>query len=107
MGTIDKRFNTFGHQALSVNTMIEGKVLSAGFMNRDTSATLRFLNAVYRGFLVKYLDSRDQDAKLFLDLCIEHIEDISHDRYEFLSPYLERGEDWFIDMLFGNEESKA
>ena len=102
---MDERINTFGHQVLITYTMIEGKVLSAGFMNRETSATLRFLNLVYRGFLVKYLDTRDHDAKQFLGVCIDHFEDISKDRYGFLDPYLERGEDWFIDRLFRTDES--
>ena len=45
---------------------------------------VRNFQMLFRSMLIKYIENHDDDSKHFLDLCINHIQDISHDKFDFM-----------------------
>lgn len=76
--------NSFGQFVLSLYTLIEGKILSYGYSNREVPASLREFQNLFRSMLVNYIENHDMPSRNFLDLCIEHIQDISNENFDFL-----------------------
>ncbi len=77
--------NSFGESVLSLYTLIDGKTLSYGYSNREMPSLLRNFQVTFRSNLVSYIENHDDLSKRFLDLCIEHIQDILNEKFDFLS----------------------
>ena len=76
--------NSFGNLILSLYTIIECKTISYGYSNREMSSSLRDFQMLFRSTLISYIENHDNKSKQFLDLCIEHIQDILNDNFDFL-----------------------
>ena len=76
--------NSFGQFILSLYTLIEGKILSYGYSNREVPNEVREFQNLFRSKLVSYIENHDMPSRNFLDLCIENIQDILDDRFSFI-----------------------
>lgn len=76
--------STFGNIVLTLFQIIDGSTLSYGYSNMPMSEDLRQLQIKFRNSLVNYLDKQDSESKQFLELCVNHIEDITNENLEFL-----------------------
>ena len=76
---------TFGELVLSLYTLIDGKSLSYGYSNREMPNEVRDFQILFRSMLTKYIENHDDASKHFLDLCVDHIQDISNEKFEFLN----------------------
>ncbi len=76
--------STFGNIVLTLFQIIDGSTLSYGYSNIPMSEDLRQLQIKFRNSLVSYLDNQDSKSKQFLELCVNHIEDITNENLEFL-----------------------
>lgn len=76
--------STFGNIVLTLFQIIDGSTLSYGYSNMPMSEDLRQLQIKFRNSLVSYLDNQDSKSKQFLELCVNHIEDITNENLEFL-----------------------
>lgn len=76
--------NSFGQFILSLYTLIEGKILSYGYSNLKVPNEVREFQNLFRSKLVSYIENHDMPSRKFLDLCIEHIQDILDDRFSFI-----------------------
>jgi hypothetical protein len=76
--------STFGNTVLTLFQIIDGSTLSYGYSNMPMSEDLRQLQIKFRNSLVSYLDNQDSKSKQFLELCVNHIEDITNENLEFL-----------------------
>ena len=76
--------STFGNTVLTLFQIIDGNTLSYGYSNMPMSEDLRQLQIKFRNSLVNYLDTQDSESKQFLELCVNHIEDITNENLEFL-----------------------
>lgn len=76
--------STFGNIVLTLFQIIDGSTLSYGYSNMPMSEDLRQLQIKFRNSLVSYLDKQDSESKQFLELCVNHIEDITNENLEFL-----------------------
>lgn len=75
---------SFGQFILSLYSLIEGKTLSYGYSNHEVPAALREFQSLFRSKLVNYIENHDMPSRQFLELCIEHIQDISDENFDFL-----------------------
>lgn len=76
--------NSFGQFILSLYTLIEGKALSYGYSNREVPNEVREFQSLFRSKLVSYIENHDMPSRQFLDLCIEHIQDILDESFDFV-----------------------
>lgn len=75
---------SFGQSVLSLYTLVDGKILSYGYSNREMPKEVMDFQNLFRSTLVGYIENHDDLSKRFLDLCIEHIQDISNEKFDFL-----------------------
>lgn len=75
---------TFGELVLSLYTLIDGKSLSYGYSNREMSNEVKNFQMLFRSMLISYIENHDDASKHFLDLCVNHIQDISNENFDFL-----------------------
>lgn len=76
--------NSFGNLILSLYTIIEGKVLSYGYSNREIPTSFQNFQMLFRQNLISYIENHDDKSKQFLDLCVDHTQDILYDNLDFL-----------------------
>jgi hypothetical protein len=76
---------TFGELVLSLYTIIDGKSLSYGYSNSEMPDEVRDFQILFRSKLISYIENHDDNSKRFLDLCVDHIQDISNEKFDFLS----------------------
>ena len=76
--------NSFGNLVLSLYTIIEGKTLSYGYSNREMSSSLRDFQMLFRSTLISYIENHDNKSKQFLNICVDHTQDILNDSFDFL-----------------------
>ena len=48
------------------------------------SSSLRDFQMLFRSTLISYIENHDNKSKQFLDLCVDHIQDILNDNFDFL-----------------------
>lgn len=77
--------NSFGQFVLSLYTLIEGKTLSYGYSNREMSDEVKYFQNLFRSNLINYIETHDTSSRCFLELCIDHIQDISDEKFDFLN----------------------
>lgn len=75
---------SFGESVLSLYTLIDGKTLSYGYSNSEIPSYLRDFQMLFRSKLISYIENHDDSSKCFLDLCIDHIQDISNEKFDFI-----------------------
>lgn len=75
---------SFGESVLSLYTLVDGKTLSYGYSNRETPSQLRDFQMIFRSKLISYIENHDDLSKCFLDLCVDHIQDILDENFDFL-----------------------
>lgn len=75
---------TFGELVLSLYTLIDGKSLTYGYSNREMPDEVRNFQILFRSMLIKYIENNDDVSRNFLDLCVDHIQDISKEKFDFL-----------------------
>jgi hypothetical protein len=75
---------SFGELVLSLYILIDGKTLSYGYSNCEIPSYLRDFQMLFRSKLISYIENHDDSSKHFLDLCIDHIQDISNEKFDFL-----------------------
>lgn len=76
--------NSFGNRILSLYTMIEGKILSYSYSNREIPTSFQNFQMLFRQNLISYIENHDDKSKQFLDLCVDHTQDILYDNFDFL-----------------------
>lgn len=76
---------TFGELVLSLYTLIDGKSLTYGYSNREMPDEVRDFQMLFRSKLISYIEHHDDSSKHFLDLCVDHIQDISNEKFDFLN----------------------
>lgn len=77
--------NSFGQFVLSLYTLIEGKTLSYGYSNREMPDEVKYFQNLFRSNLINYIETNDTSSRRFLELCINHIQDISDEKFDFLN----------------------
>ena len=77
--------SSFGQFVLSLYTLIEGKTLSYGYSNREIPNEVRYFQNLFRSNLINYIENHDESSRCFLELCVDHIQDISDEQFIFLS----------------------
>ena len=77
--------SSFGQFVLSLYTLIEGKILSYGYSNREIPNEVRYFQNLFRSNLINYIENHDESSRRFLELCVDHIQDISDEQFIFLS----------------------
>ena len=75
---------SFGNSVLSLFTLIDGKSLSYCYSNREIPSLLREFQTLFRSKLISYIEDHDDSSKCFLDLCIDHIQDILNEKFDFV-----------------------
>ena len=75
---------SFGDSVLSLFTLIDGKTLSYCYSNHETPSLLREFQTLFRSKLISYIEDHDDSSKCFLDLCIDHIQDILNEKFDFV-----------------------
>lgn len=75
---------SFGESVLSLYTIIDGSSLSYAYSNHEIPNEVRDFQSLFRSMLVSYIENHDDSSKRFLDLCIEHIQDILNKNFDFL-----------------------
>lgn len=76
--------SSFGQLVLSLYTLVEGKTLSYGYSNRQVPANVLEFQNLFRSMLVSYIENHSWLERQFLELCVEHIQDISHENFDFI-----------------------
>lgn len=76
---------SFGQSVLMLYTLIEGKTLSYGYSNREMPNEVRDFQNLFRSMLVSHIENHDKLSRHFLELCIDHFQDISNENFNFLS----------------------
>lgn len=76
--------SSFGQSVLSLYTLIEGKTLSYGYSNRPIPANVLEFQNLFRSMLVSYIENHSWLEKQFLELCVDHIQDISNENFDFI-----------------------
>lgn len=74
----------FGESVLSLFTLVDGKTLSYSYSNREVPNHIREFQMLFRSMLISYIENHDDSSKRFLDLCIDHIQDILNEKFDFL-----------------------
>ena len=75
---------SFGYSVLSLFTLVDGKTLSYCYSNRETPSLLREFQTLFRSKLISYIENHDDASKSFLDLCINHVQDILNENFDFV-----------------------
>jgi len=75
---------SFGESVLSLFTLVDGKTLSYSYSNREVPNHVREFQMLFRSKLISYIENYDDSSRHFLDLCIDHIQDISNEKFNFL-----------------------
>lgn len=75
---------SFGESVLSLFTLVDGKTLSYGYSNRDMPSHVREFQTLFRSMLSNYIENHGWVEKQFLVLCVNHIDDIMNDKFDFL-----------------------
>lgn len=75
---------SFGDSVLSLFTLIDGKTLSYCYSNRETPSLLREFQTLFRSKLISYIEDHDDSSRHFLDICIDHIQDILNEKFDFI-----------------------
>ena len=75
---------SFGNSVLSLFTLIDGKSLSYCYSNREIPSLLREFQMLFRSKLISYIENHDDSSKNFLDLCINHVQDILNENFDFV-----------------------
>ena len=75
---------SFGDSVLSLFTLVDGKSLSYGYSNCETPYLVRDFQTLFRTKLISYIENHDDSSKRFLDLCIDHIQDILNEKFDFV-----------------------
>lgn len=75
---------SFGESVLSLFTLVDGKILSYSYSNREVPNRIREFQMLFRSKLISYIENYDDSSRHFLDLCIDHIQDISNEKFNFL-----------------------
>ena len=75
---------SFGDSVLSLFTLIDGKTLSYCYSNRETPSLLREFQTLFRSKLISYIEDHDDSSRHFLDMCIDHIQDILNEKFDFI-----------------------
>lgn len=76
--------SSFGNNILTLYTLIDGKTLTHAYSNTRVSDNVVDFQNLFRSMLSNYLESHGWIERNFLDLCIDHIEDIYNDKYDFI-----------------------
>lgn len=79
---------SFGESILSLYTLIDGKTLSYGYSNHEIPSHLRDFQILFRSKLISYIENHDDSSKCFLDLCIDHTQDILNENFDFIQQSL-------------------
>lgn len=77
---------SFGESVLSLFTLVDGKTLSYGYSNRDMPNHVREFQRLFRLMLSNYIENHGWIEKQFLDLCVNHVDDIMNDKFDFIQP---------------------
>jgi hypothetical protein len=75
---------TFGQSVLMLYTLIEGKSLSYMLSNQEVPNNVFEFQNLFRTMLINYIENHDWLERQFLDLCLNHINDISNEKFDFL-----------------------
>ena len=75
---------SFGNSVLSLFTLIDGKSLSYCYSNREIPSLLREFQTLLRSKLISYIENHDDSSRRFLNLCIDHIQDILNEKFDFI-----------------------
>lgn len=76
--------SSFGQSVLSLYTLVDGKTLSYGYSNREIPNEVREFQLLFRSKLISYIENHDESSRIFLDLCIKHIQDIYNENFKFV-----------------------
>lgn len=76
---------SFGNSVLSLFTLIDGKSLSYCYSNREIPSLLIEFQMLFRSKLISYIKNHDDSSRRFLDLCIDHIQDILNEMFDFVA----------------------
>lgn len=76
---------SFGESVLALYTLIDGKTLSYGYSNHEIPSHLRDFQILFRSKLIGYIENYDKSSRRFLELCVNHIQDISDENFDFLN----------------------
>lgn len=79
---------SFGQSVLMLYTLIEGKALSYGYLNRPIPANVLEFQNLFRSMLVSYIENYSLPEKQFLELCIDHMNEISNENFNFIETSL-------------------
>jgi hypothetical protein len=64
--------------------LIEGRTLSYGYSNIPIPASVLEFQNLFRSMLVSYIENHSLLERQFLELCVEHIQDISNENFDFM-----------------------
>lgn len=76
--------SSFGQSVLSLYTLIDGKTLAYGYSNLEIPNEVRDFQMLFRSKLISYIENHDDSSKHFLDLCMNHMQDIYNEKYDFV-----------------------
>lgn len=74
----------FGESVLSLFTLVDGKTLSYCYSNRETHYLVRDFQILFRTKIISYIENHDDASKNFIDLCINHVQDILNENFDFV-----------------------
>ena len=83
----------FGTMCLNIKEIIESKVLGCSLTNREVKEQIRSLHKHHTHALIDYLNHGDKQSREFLELCNNHLQDISQERLDFLEPVLSKNDE--------------
>ena len=75
---------SFGDSVLSLFTLIDGKILSYAYSNCEIHSSVRDFQTLFRSKLISYIEDHDDASMHFLYLCIDHIQDIFNEKFDFI-----------------------
>ena len=91
--------SSFGQSVLSLYTLIEGKTLSYGYSNREIPNEIRDFQNLFRSNLISYIENHDESSRYFLELCVDHVQDILDEKFMFLSREDNKANVWWVMIL--------
>ncbi len=78
---------SFGQSVLILYSLIEGMTLSYGYSNRQVPANVYEFQNLFRSMLANYIENHEWLERQFLELCVNHIDDISNENFDFMQNY--------------------
>ena len=75
---------SFGQSILVLYSLIEGMTLSYAYSNRQVPASVLGFQNLFRSMLANYIENHEFLERQFLNLCVNHIDDISNENFDFL-----------------------